>query len=323
MKFTSSISHARRSSSVHLPISRCISASQGTISTVRLSMASSVESLRHQLPDGMNLELLRCAPAKPTSKPPLLMIHGSYHGAWCWSENFLPYFSEKGYDAYAVSLRAQGNSDRGNLKVSGTLASHADDLSSVIQSLPSPPVIIGHSFGGLLVEKYAVTSDARPNIAGIACLSAVPPTGNAGIVARISKRSLWDSAKITWGFISKSFAKNVEDCRWLFFPDDMPESILKIYQAKLAACSPARLLDLRALNEELPVTWKGGAPPNELKAFVGGGGSDRVVDIEAVHELAQFFNVPPRIWDGAAHDVMLDTRWRLVADDLLEWLDTL
>ena len=116
-----------------------------------------VEERRHALPDGLTLELLRLAPAAAAGaappRPPLLFVHGSYHGAWCFRERFLPYFSAAGYDCWAVSLRAQGGSDRGGLKVAGTLQSHADDLASVVAALPAAPVVIAHSFGGLLATK--------------------------------------------------------------------------------------------------------------------------------------------------------------------------
>ena len=84
----------------------------------------------HTLPDGTRLELLHAPPAAaaaaaaaaaPTPRPPLLFVHGSYHGAWCWRERFLPYFAAAGWDCYAVSLRGQGGSDREGLKVSGSL----------------------------------------------------------------------------------------------------------------------------------------------------------------------------------------------------------
>lgn len=44
---------------------------------------------------------------KAGTRPPLVFVHGSYHGAWCWRENFMPYFSAAGYDCYAISLRGQ------------------------------------------------------------------------------------------------------------------------------------------------------------------------------------------------------------------------
>lgn len=159
------------------------------------------------LPDGMQLELLHLpAAAAPTSpRPPLLFVHGSYHGAWCWRERWMPFFAAAGYDCYAVSLRGQGGSDRKTpagepLKVSGDLDSLTDDLGSVVAALPSPPVLIAHSFGALLAEKYVAEygRPGRPALAGVACVCGVPPTGNRQIVARVLKDSLWKAWKITW-----------------------------------------------------------------------------------------------------------------------------
>mgnify|MGYP001073347159 CR=1 FL=1 len=65
----------------------------------------------------------------------------------------MPYFASAGYDCWAISLRGQGGSERGDLKVSGNIKSLADDLASFIATLPRPPVLIGHSFGGILVER--------------------------------------------------------------------------------------------------------------------------------------------------------------------------
>lgn len=112
----------------------------------------------------------------------------------------MPFFSAAGYDTLAISVRAQGGSDRGDLKVSGDLDSHADDLASFITSLPKAPILIGHSFGGLLVEKYVsqLGEANRPPVEGVALLCAVPPSGNKEIVVRITKKSLKESWKITW-----------------------------------------------------------------------------------------------------------------------------
>jgi non-heme chloroperoxidase len=48
------------------------------------------------------------APAGEAHETPLLFVHGAYTAAWCWDENFLPWFAEQGYAAYAVSLSGHG-----------------------------------------------------------------------------------------------------------------------------------------------------------------------------------------------------------------------
>lgn len=300
-----------------------------TSASLQTAADSQVEETFHTLPDGQQLEMLRLprqtAAVATASRPPLLFVHGSYHGAWCWREHFMPYFAAAGYDTVAISVRAQGNSDRRpDQKVSNTLQGHADDLASVIQALSHPPILVGHSFGGLLVEKYVsqlgTPGAARPPVAGVALLCAVPPSGNKDIVVRITKQSLVTSFKITWAFVTKSFARSASACRDTFFSADLPDAVLLRYQQALADCSPVRLLDLGALNKELPLPP---LPPAAagLPAFVAGGAADVVVDPPAVEETAAYFGVGSVMWSDTAHDCMLDTRWEAAAASLLLWLE--
>ena len=120
--------------------------------------------------------------------------------------------------------------------------------------------------------------------------------------------------------MGKSFARSKDACRATFFSPDLPDADLARYQAQLAACSPVRLLDLAALARELPLPP---LPPAAaaLPAFVGGGDADLVVDLAAVEESAGYCGVRPTVWEGMAHDCMLDTRWQEAADSLLAWLE--
>lgn len=129
----------------------------------------------HTLPDGMRLEVLHGAPESASARPPLLFVHGSFHGAWCWQEHWMGFFSAANYDCYAVSLRGQGGSDRRlpdgrELRVGGDLGTLTDDLAHVVAALPASPVLVAHSFGGLLAEKYCTELGCpqRPPLAGVA-----------------------------------------------------------------------------------------------------------------------------------------------------------
>ena len=66
----------------------------------------------------------------------------------------MPYFADRGYNTYAISFRSQGKSDTQlGVKSAGTLASHAADLDHFVSSLDQPPVILAHSFGGLIAQR--------------------------------------------------------------------------------------------------------------------------------------------------------------------------
>lgn len=66
--------------------------------------------LFHKLPSGLNMEVLYQRGSdqiRSTKNPPLVFVHGSFHAAWCWAEHWLPFFSQNGYDSYALSLLGQ------------------------------------------------------------------------------------------------------------------------------------------------------------------------------------------------------------------------
>ncbi|KAI8467828.1 MAG: esterase-like protein [Monoraphidium minutum] len=282
------------------------------------AVGAGFQTSRHVLPDGAGLEVVQLPAAQgPSRRPPLLFVHGSYHAAWCWQEHFMPYFSAAGYNCYALSLRCQGGSDRPEgVKVAGTLDSLASDLASYIASLPAPPIVVAHSFSGLIMQKYLLLP-GLPRLAGLALLCSVPPSGNKELVGRFLKKDFLLSMRITWAFVAKSFATSLPACREAFFSPELPEADLRRYQAELAAGSPVRLLDLQDMTQQVPLPRpaEGAAPPR----FVLGGEIDNVVDVEAVRELAAYCGTPPVVVPRLAHDCMLDARWRDAADALAAW----
>ncbi|KAF5840806.1 esterase-like protein [Dunaliella salina] len=272
---------------------------------------------RYHFPDNPHLQ----DPSTANARPPLLFVHGSYHAAWCWAEKWMPYFSSHGFNTYAVSLRAQGNSDCiSNEKdtpvvVAGTLDSHCQDLGDLIAEFPKAPVVVGHSFGGLILQKYlscmkdeSEGSSGLPQVAGTGFVCCVPPSGNKDMVFRFIKKDLWASIKITYGFVFKSFQKSLDAARELFFSDDLPQEDLE---------RKRRRKGYKAVPAMVPLP----APPAHAPpAFVLGGEDDKVVDIEAVQELASVYKVKPIILPKMAHDCMLDTRWEQAAIELERWL---
>jgi alpha-beta hydrolase superfamily lysophospholipase len=79
----------------------------------------------------------------------------------CWEEQFLDFFAAKGYHALAVSLRGHGKSVNPKPPQMCSIADYVQDVRSVADRLALAPVVIGHSLGGFVAQKY-LESDTAP-----------------------------------------------------------------------------------------------------------------------------------------------------------------
>src|SRR6476619_1616152 len=108
---------------------------------------------------------------------PLMLIHGAWLSARSW-ENFADYFGKRGF---AVSVpewpRKHGDVEelRENLdELAGLgLTEIVDHYEALIRELDEPPVLVGHSFGGLITELLLDRGLGRAAVA----MSPAPPKG--------------------------------------------------------------------------------------------------------------------------------------------------
>src|SRR5438876_8265167 len=111
------------------------------------------------LPPEPNLEVRSRLPERATAGPPLLFVHGGYCDAWCWEPYFLPWFAARGYPAYALSLRGHGASGGGDSLFVASIDDYLADVERVRATLPSAPVLIGHSMGAAIIERLLDRGD--------------------------------------------------------------------------------------------------------------------------------------------------------------------
>ena len=94
-------------------------------------------------------------------RAPLLFVAGLGHGAWAFAENWLEHAAERGYPAYAMSLRGQGESGKAKQT---TLRAYAHDVVQVAARLPRQSVLIGHGVGALAVAEALARYPARAGV---------------------------------------------------------------------------------------------------------------------------------------------------------------
>jgi pimeloyl-ACP methyl ester carboxylesterase len=112
-----------------------------------------------------------------TDRTPLMLIHGAWLSSRSW-ENFSEYFRDRGFDVSAPEWpRKQEDveelrEDADAIEGLG-LNEIVDHYEAQIRTLDEPPVLIGHSFGGLIVELLLYRGLGRAGVA----MSPAPPKG--------------------------------------------------------------------------------------------------------------------------------------------------
>ncbi len=105
-------------------------------------------------------------------RPPIVMIHGAFCGGWVF-EAWRKRFEEAGYKVHVPTLRYHGPGPQPRELGTTSVRDYADDLEALIGTLDAPPVLIGHSMGGLLAQMLA----ARLSVRALVLLAPSAPWG--------------------------------------------------------------------------------------------------------------------------------------------------
>ena len=254
------------------------------------------------------IEVFKNKPKTETNSPPLLLIHGACLGAWCWTDNFLPYFANAGYLALVLNLRGHGNSvsDKPLNKLS--IDDYVEDVASVAGRLDKPPIVIGHSMGGLVAQRFA----ARHETVAVILMG---PSPLAGMQSQ-SKRLL---RKYPWQFFIASIRRNIyyiypdnDSVRDIMFSPNTPEETV-------TRCRERLQKESWLVSQEM-------TPPQKRPYFIKspilvlGGEHDGTVLPDAICETAKAYNAPCHIFEGMGHNLMLEPDWPEVAKFIDIWI---
>lgn len=204
-----------------------------------------------------SLGLLTCAscPNPSSARPiPLLFIHGAMHGAWCWDVHFLDYFAQHGFGAHAVNLRGHGKSEGSESLRWTRISEFVEDVVNAVQQLASSPILIGHSKGGFIIQKYLENHTAPAAV----LLSSAPTAGFLPAAIRVSRRRPLTFAKVNVTRSLFPLVATPDLARESFFSDELSGELLLKYWEQMQDDSYRALLDMAAL--DLPKPAKGKLP---------------------------------------------------------------
>jgi pimeloyl-ACP methyl ester carboxylesterase len=256
----------------------------------------------------VNLEVLFREAKGAAPHAPLLFVHGAYVGAWCWEAHFLDWFAVRGYAAHAVSLRGHGGSaGRRELNDFG-LADYAEDVARAVESLPQAPVLIGHSMGAMVVQKYLEKAEAPAAV--LAC-----PVPSYGLMPS-SVRLAWTRPALFAGLnaVASGGRASPEVLEEALFAGAIgPERLEQCYQ-RMQRESRRALLDMSGWG--LPSLFRAVRAPT----LVLGAEKDNLIAHGEARATASMIGADYRLLAGLGHAIMLDEGWESAAEAILGWL---
>jgi non-heme chloroperoxidase len=260
-----------------------------------------------------------------SSQPtPVAFVHGLWLHADSWND-WVNLFKEQGYAPVASGWPGDSASVEETRKNADEVAGHGiddvvDHYSQAIGELGAKPIVIGHSFGGLIVQRLlgqdlaaaGVAIDPAP-IKGILYL---PPS--ALRVASIALRNPGNRnaavaltrEQFRYGFGNAISAEESDELydRWA-----IPSPGKPLFEAAVANFVPGSPAKVNTKNSERgPLLVTAGGKDHTVPAAVSHSTRKQYHKSSAVTDLKDF---PDR-----GHSLTIDKGWREVADSVLSWL---
>jgi pimeloyl-ACP methyl ester carboxylesterase len=251
-------------------------------------------------PVPVHREVISELPAEDTGRAPVLFVPGLRHGAWCFAEHWLGRAAERGFPAYAMSLRGHGGSGGADRRRKITIREYVHDVMQVTASLPRRAVLVGHGVGGLVVAQVLARYPAQAGV-----LVAPLTSGWGALGASLLRHP--------FGTLPGAFGGSVGLRAGQLFSRGLAKEAARRYRSRLDPSAPKVQFELLLRRRREPALP--GTP-----VLVVGSPQDRLVGQRALQKIAGRYGTEPLLFPGMGHDMMLDVRWAEPIDAILDWL---
>lgn len=262
--------------------------------------------------------------ASASTKNPLLFIHGLWLHAESW-KNWIDCFHENGYQATAASWPGDADTTKSTRAKPEAVAGYgvneiADYIARQIKAFDEKPILIGHSFGGLLAQNLlgrdlavaAVAIDPAP-IKGVpqlplsALKATLPVVGNP---LNINRAISLTESQFRFGFTN---AVSEQEAKELYAKYAMPAPARPLFQAATATLNPRSATRVNVEN------------PNRGPLLLIAGSADNTVPPVLVKSALRVYRKSPAVTEykefpNRGHSLVIDSGWRELAEYILNWL---
>lgn len=257
------------------------------------------------------------------SLPPVVLVHGLWVTPLSW-EPFRRRFESRGHLVLAPAWPGVSGSPAAMRRdASGLHGVGAEDVvahyTSVIRQLPEPPIIMGHSYGGVITQ---VLVDRGLGAAAVA-IDSVPPKGiyvlplstygaliNALVNPLNYRRTFLFSFQKWWRVFANTLSE--AEARAAYEAQVIPASGRSIFQAALANLTPHAPTTVNFRNAtRAPLLLIGGEKDVIMPAALSRKIFGKYRGSAAITEYKEF--------PGRSHYLIAEKGWEEVADYALTW----
>lgn len=250
------------------------------------------------------------------------------HGLWLARDSWQPWlelFRAQGYDAEAYGWPGEADSiaetrARPEAQAGVGLTDIADHYGKYLPSGASGPIVVGHSFGGLIAQILL----SRGLVAGAAVLSPAPVKG----VRKLPVAQLRSALPVLGNPRNRGRAKALSRRQFRYgFGNTMSRSESDALWAKWSIPSPGRpLFEVASANKDADsaaaVDTRNGSRGPLLMVAAGRDHTVPGVTTRAAYDLYSGSGAVTQLheFESKGHSLTIDAGWREVADDVLGWL---
>jgi len=258
-------------------------------------------------------------------KPPkiILLIHGLWVTPSSW-QKFQRYYESLGHKVIAspwpginkdVAAMRRDPSGLNGIGIEEVVAHYTE----IIRSLPEPPIIMGHSYGGLITQ---LLIDRGLGAAGVA-IDSVPPKGilvlplstylaltPAFLQPSTFKKTFIFTFRKWWQVFANTLSES--EARVEYEREVIPASGRSIFQAALSNVTPNSLAAINfANNSRASLLFIGGEKDVIMPATLNRKNFKKYRASSAVTEYKEF--------PGRSHYIIAEKGWEEVAQCALDW----
>lgn len=213
----------------------------------------------------------------------VVLIHGAYHGMWCWEINFVPFFLERNYTVISIDYIENFKKLEETIKC----------LNDILGKIAGKLYMVSHSLGAAIVERYITRYS--PELAGVIFIAPGP------VIKRIRRTLIINIHNL------------LSDRANFYFSNRVKNKETEKYISMLRKQTREMELLIVRRNISRYFNWK-------YRTLVLGTRNDQCMPLSVILDAGKFFKAKVIIYEELCHDMMLDPMWKTVAVDIDEFI---